>query len=761
MIRTERLTAATEDFASERKAILTRTEERIRDAVRASLIRIGLGGWTENAVEAAADVFDETASFESDEWGPVLDDLRAEFIREVTAALEKTKPVSAEDREGQLNTVTRWLSAAAVNAGTEAAATADPDGSVGLEWITMGDENVRSMHEDVNGQTVPSGQAFSVGGEELLYPGQPVGAPEVWMNCRCVARPTMLGELTTRTITAAAPVPEEEPDGRPSEEPPAEEPTPEDIESLEENSYPEIPWHGVLAPEGKPSGDGRKFADGALSHRPLPISMKYMWEDDEGHMGSYPVARIDRIVRRDGMVWGEGVFDTSPAAYEAVRVIANGIMTGVSVDVDAAVAAMSEDDAEAIEFTSARISAATICAIPAFAEAFIALGPLPEEAEGEEVPEEDEVPEDAVPAGTEEEPDEEQPLPPKRLASDTEEFDIPPRKTKDGPGWITDPKPTKQITSYWVDGPGAAKIGWGAPGDFNRCRTQLVKYVQNPDWLAGLCANLHYRALNAWPGQAAGRTEEMNQNITASVTLAEAETRTLPADWFKDPQLPFATPLTVTNEGRIFGHIADWQTCHISVGSNPNECVLAPHSATSYAYFLTGEVDTDQGAVPVGQITMGGGHADLRSGVRAAIAHYDSTSTAVADVTVGEDEHGIWFAGALREDLTPQQLRELKAASLSGDWRGVRRTSGGVQRELVAALAVNVPGFPIPRTSFATQGTEVMALVAAGIPERSPNIDELVEAALVRRERKAKLQKARAESNKFRLARARALVTTH
>ena len=42
-----------------------------------------------------------------------------------------------------------------------------------------------------------------------------------------------------------------------------------------------------------------------------------------------------------------------------------------------------------------------------------------------------------------------------------------------------------QIPSMLARGKGAAKIRWGVPGDFNRCRLQLAKYVQNPDWLAG------------------------------------------------------------------------------------------------------------------------------------------------------------------------------------------------------------------------------------------------------------------------------------
>ena len=87
--------------------------------------------------------------------------------------------------------------------------------------------------------------------------------------------------------------------------------------------------------------------------------------------------------------------------------------------------------------------------------------------------------------------------------------------TKDGPGWITHPIPTARIRRYWTNGKGAAKIRWGAPGDFNRCRMQLAKYVQNPDWLAGLCANMHKEALGIWPAQHHGRSRLSDRSGSA------------------------------------------------------------------------------------------------------------------------------------------------------------------------------------------------------------------------------------------------------
>lgn len=33
------------------------------------------------------------------------------------------------------------------------------------------------------------------------------------------------------------------------------------------------------------------------------------------------------------------------------------------------------------------------------------------------------------------------------------------------------------LRDYWTRGKGAATIGWGTPGDFNRCVSELGKYM--------------------------------------------------------------------------------------------------------------------------------------------------------------------------------------------------------------------------------------------------------------------------------------------
>jgi hypothetical protein len=177
-----------------------------------------------------------------------------------------------------------------------------------------------------------------------------------------------------------------------------------------------------------------------------------------------------------------------------------------------------------------------------------------------------------------------------------------------------------------------------------------------------------------------------------------------PKEWFDNPGLNKPTALTVTDEGKVFGHIAAWHVDHIgmSFGTRP------PRSKSNYAYFHTGVVRTEENSdVPVGQLTLAGGHASLEASASEAVRHYDDTASAIADVHAGEDAYGIWVSGALRPGTTPEQIRSLRASAPSGDWRPIKGSL-----ELVAVCQVNVPGFPIARARVASG--QVMALVAAG-----------------------------------------------
>jgi hypothetical protein len=65
------------------------------------------------------------------------------------------------------------------------------------------------------------------------------------------------------------------------------------------------------------------------------------------------------------------------------------------------------------------------------------------------------------------------------------------------------PADTERLMHYWADAgqPGAIKIRWNEPGDFDRCVVELGKYV-SPGIVKGLCSNLHKRATGFRPGHA-------------------------------------------------------------------------------------------------------------------------------------------------------------------------------------------------------------------------------------------------------------------
>lgn len=163
-----------------------------------------------------------------------------------------------------------------------------------------------------------------------------------------------------------------------------------------------------------------------------------------------------------------------------------------------------------------------------------------------------------------------------------------------------------------------------------------------------------------------------------------------PAAWFDVPETPGPMPLTILDSGQVFGHLAVWGECHIGV---TGECVEPPPSTCNYARFHVGEIPVDNGGrVSVGRLTFHTGHADLSWDPQATVRHYDDSGTAAADLVAMDGVYGIWVCGAMRPGLSTLQVREIMSSPPSGDWRRF-----GHNLELVAALAVNVPGFNTPR----------------------------------------------------------------
>lgn len=505
------------------------------------------------------------------------------------------------------------------------------------------------------------------------------------------------------------------------------------------------PWEGPLAVEGIVTGDGREFAPGALTWADLPVPLR--WNKEDSHGGeprtiAVNVGRIDRIWRDGERIMGAGVLDLSDEdGRRAHAKIEGKFLRGVSIDADSISDADTEfvwpddvnagtgnDDGEEpdmfemlfaqpekVIFHGGRIRAATLVDIPAFAEAYIAL--LDEAG--------------AVVAGGQ--PVTEQELATLRVqemgavgthdtATSDGAWDGPANEKKlEGPLTVA-----KARAAYaWYDG-GAVE-----DGELPKSAAKFIHHEINADGTVGAAnltacsatiAALHGARSGTSIPEAdrrgvydhvaahlrdAGREPEPFRALHA--VTAGAEVWRPPAAWFTDPKLSLPTPITVTDDGRVYGHAAQWGACHIG---QDDVCVQPPHE-DQHPYYRTGEVVCADGTrVAVGQITVGTGHAPLHLGAVPAAEHYDNTGAAVADVAVGNDANGIWVAGCVRPGADPLKVYELQAAGqVSGDWRRI-----GGQLRLVGLLAVNVPGFPVPKMRARVASGEPQALLAAGRP---------------------------------------------
>lgn len=200
----------------------------------------------------------------------------------------------------------------------------------------------------------------------------------------------------------------------------------------------------------------------------------------------------------------------------------------------------------------------------------------------------------------------------------------------------------------------------------------------------------------------AATAEEDYSSLFASAAGNRTE-QLPPRAWFERPDLDRLTPVTVSDSGRVFGHIAGWGTCHVGLPG----CVTPPASMTSYAYFHQSSQRTAEGEeLAVGTMVAGPRHADPQLAFHAATQHYDDPSAAVAKVVAGEDEHGIWVAGWLLPGASEQARETFMSNPVSGDWR---RVAGSL--ELIAVCSVNSAGFPIPRARVAFSSGAQRALV--------------------------------------------------
>lgn len=172
-----------------------------------------------------------------------------------------------------------------------------------------------------------------------------------------------------------------------------------------------------------------------------------------------------------------------------------------------------------------------------------------------------------------------------------------------------------------------------------------------------------------------------------------------------------ACPLTITDEGQVFGHVARDGQCH---SGYLEECQIPPSSgrALSLSTWRATPIVCDDGTEVIGgPLIAGMDHPDLYDEFNrlvpcaTALAAYADSGSIWAQVTMTNGEFGTWFAGALMPNVTELQRRVLRGCQVSGDWREPR----GAPIDLIAALAVPIAGFGITRQAIAASG-----LVASG-----------------------------------------------
>jgi hypothetical protein len=494
------------------------------------------------------------------------------------------------------------------------------------------------------------------------------------------------------------------------------------------------PWEGVICVEGVTTGDGREFAPESLSWGDLPVPLRWNKEDSHGGMPSTVAVNVGNItaIERDGnQIKASGNIDLSTEDGRTVYGKIKGeFLRGVSIDADSITDAdmemifpdtstSGEEKSEADEliemlfampekviFHAGRIRAATLCDIPAFVEAYIQLT--------------DETLSDATVAALAARPTVTRAVALHTTGTSDAAWDSTAHvkrlalkrstaNARAASAWCDTEDGGENGGNYMFLHHEIAEDGAVGPANLTACAAGIAALNGNRD--STTLSLTDRRAVYAHLAKHlrdAGR-EAPPASFETAVTAAAAVDDRPPAEWFTDPKLSLPTTITVTDDGRVYGHAAMWGECHVGIA---DACVTPPFE-DSHPYYMTGEVAcADDTRVAVGQITLGTGHASLSLGASQAADHYDNTGSAVADVAVGNDEHGIWVAGAVRPGTDVHRVRELRASGqVSGDWRRI-----GGQLRLVGLLAVNVPGYPVPKIGTRVASGAQLALVAAGRP---------------------------------------------
>ena len=247
--------------------------------------------------------------------------------------------------------------------------------------------------------------------------------------------------------------------------------------------------------------------------------------------------------------------------------------------------------------------------------------------------------------------------------------------------------------------------------------SEVLSKVESGEYLRGLSGDIAGVTVVGTPAYKEAKVLIASAQLRflpkATVLTASAAPVKPPLAWFQNPNFTELTPLKITKEGQVYGHLADWDGCHVGF---QGMCVPPFRSAAGCAFFNTGALLTAEGEeVSVGKIMFsmdGEGHADDRLSYLEAQKWYDNATKVGAFVTAGEDQFGTWLAGALRPGLSEIEVQHMRSHPPSGDWRPIRPHD--YNSELLAALCVPIGGFPIARRALvASANGGITAIITA------------------------------------------------
>jgi uncharacterized protein with gpF-like domain len=124
----------------------------------------------------------------------VTETTRQQIVNQITAGQNAGEGIAAIAKRisDNVGIISRQRGALIARTETHGAANYGADGAAratGLklrkEWVAAEDERTRVEHAEADGQIVDMDQAFEVGGEMLMYPGDPAGSAGNVINCRC------------------------------------------------------------------------------------------------------------------------------------------------------------------------------------------------------------------------------------------------------------------------------------------------------------------------------------------------------------------------------------------------------------------------------------------------------------------------------------------------------------------------------------------------------------------------------------------------